>query len=241
MVLEVDAERVERLLQRVRFPEVGLSGKGAAGRVVVDQDDRAGAVLEGAAGDRLRVDDGGILAAGREPFVGEEPSGVVQVQGPAFFVVEQAEAGEHQAIDGFRCGEAAAVGEVGLAGRPASEFEGSLQGHRLVDADALLYAKRLDGGRGERRKVPAGGAQQLLGGFQGVEPACPRPQEDGDEFGVGEVPHPQAPHLFPGAFGPVEVRDLHGDKIGASREKGGRKRKNVFRTDGFSGYFSVFY
>ncbi len=88
MVEEGDVEGFEGGGELAGGLDVGLAGEGAAGRVVVDDNQACGLALKGLPGDGAAVKGGRVETAAADFLFGYQIVGAVKIQNPAFLMVE---------------------------------------------------------------------------------------------------------------------------------------------------------
>jgi len=193
VVEEVDLHFAGRFGEAFGEVEVGSAGGGAAGGVVVRQDEVAGLVDEDGAKDFADGGEGLIGSSAGDVVLADKTGGGIETEDDEFLGGLQGKLGREELVNGFAVGELEVF--AAIAGGPGAEFEGGLNLAGFGEAEPVFLAEffEIELGQGDDASVFA---DELAPDFDGAGSAGSGAQEDGKEFLVGEGGGSQGGHFF---------------------------------------------
>ena len=191
--------------------------------MVVDEDQRAGGLVQGHADDLPDVDGRGIAPARSDPGLAHKILMVIEKEDPALLMLQALELRQHQLVDTARREHRALDDGRFFLQETAAQLEGRQHAGHLARSDA---------GQGQhplRRKVeqhaqPAvGEVEKMPRQVEGAGLTVAAAQQDGEQFAVTQAPRTAGEHLFARPLVRAEFLDRHNGRKDTAKNRIKRK------------------
>lgn len=207
VIEHADIEQPQGRLEPLRDTPVRAAWLGDAGRVVVSEDDRRGAVLQGAHGYLPGVHRGAIEGAEEQIFAAQKPVLAVEEQTGEYLAAAGGEVVLQKEPRPPRTAHDVPVTQLLLYAAP-SQLQRRLQLRILAGSDTgfLSETGAIHGQHpGEITRPP----EQRAGDVEGAGPGATGAQHHGQQLRVGKHPGTVLQQLFPRPFARRPVPDRH--------------------------------